>query len=74
MNWGEIVPKKTKSAEDIWENIKIPLESIEKIDQLIQSGATLYTSREDFIKNAVEVKLLELKMQKSLKGRRFFPP
>ena len=41
--------------------IKIPIESIEKIDDLIRSGKTLYTSRDDFIKSAVQMKLRELK-------------
>jgi Arc/MetJ-type ribon-helix-helix transcriptional regulator len=67
------MPKKTKNAVDIWEEIKIPLDYIEIIDQLIQSGTTKYTSREDFIKNAVEVKLQELKMLKPLLGRGIFP-
>lgn len=66
--------EKSKRIKNDGGDIKIPLEFIDKIDSLIRSGSTLYTSRDDFIKSAIEVKLLELKMLKPLKDRRFFPP
>jgi hypothetical protein len=53
--------KKSRSSKEIGEEIKIPIETIDKIDKLIKSSTTLFTSREDFIKSAVEMKIRELK-------------
>ncbi|UCG68011.1 MAG: hypothetical protein JSV09_09220 [Thermoplasmata archaeon] len=57
---GDTTLKKSKSTEDFGEEIKIPIEFMKRIDELIESGKTLYTSRDDFIKSAVETKLREL--------------
>ena len=57
--------KRSKGAEVKGEEIEIPIEFIEKVDRLIRSGRTLHSSREDFIRNAVEIKLLELRIPRS---------
>ncbi len=53
--------RKLKDLGNIREVIEISMESVEKIDNLIRSGSTLFTSRDDFIRSAVEIKLNELK-------------
>lgn len=44
-----------------FEEIKLPLEYIQKIDKIVGTGMSVYPSREEFIKSAVEIKLAELK-------------
>ena len=56
--------KESRRAGDAGEEIRIPMKSIEKIDNIIQSGKTLFTSRDDFVKSAVEIKLAEMKDRK----------
>ena len=53
--------KNPKEMEDIREEIKIPLEYVDRIDKIIGTGMSIYPSREEFIKSAVEIKLAELK-------------
>jgi hypothetical protein len=60
---GETMMKHSGNVKNNDEEIQIPLDSIRKIDDLIRSGATLFTSREDFVKCAVEIKLKELRNQ-----------
>ena len=52
--------KESRRAVDVGEEVRIPLESIEKIDNIIRSGETFFTSRDDFVRIAVEMKLKEL--------------
>lgn len=52
--------KESRRAGDVGEEIRIPFESIEKIDNIIRSDETFFTSRDDFIRIAVEKKLREL--------------
>jgi Arc/MetJ-type ribon-helix-helix transcriptional regulator len=42
------------------EEIKLPSDYIDKIDKIIDTGRSIYPSREDFIKSAVEIRLSEL--------------
>lgn len=44
-----------------FEEINIPLEYIQKIDKIVKTGMSVYPSREEFIKGAVEIKLAELR-------------
>jgi len=55
------MPKKSKRIEYTGEEIKIPMEFVNKIDKIINTGMSIYASREEFIKSAVEIKLKELK-------------
>ena len=57
---GEKMVKESRRAEDVGEEIRIPMESIERIDNIILSGKTFFKSRDDFVKSAVERKLREL--------------
>ena len=52
-----------KNVKEIknFEEIKLPLEYIQKIDKIVGTGMSVYPSREEFIKSAVEIKLAELK-------------
>ena len=54
------MPKKSKRMGYTKEEIKIPIEFVNKIDKIIRTGMSIYTSREEFIKSAVEIKLQEL--------------
>lgn len=56
----EKMSKKSKRMEFTGEEIKIPIEFINKIDKIINTGMSIYASREEFIKSAVEIKLKEL--------------
>ena len=58
---GDMMSKKSRIDDEIKEEIKIPWEYIEKIDKIVRTGVSVYPSREDFIKSAVEIKLAELK-------------
>ena len=42
------------------EEIKIPIKFINKIDKIVNTGMSIYASREEFIKSAVDIKLKEL--------------
>jgi len=50
-----------------FEEIEIPLEYIEKIDKILETGMSLYPSRDEFIKSAVKIKLAELNRSVSSK-------
>lgn len=58
--------KNTKEMKD-FEEIEIPLEYIEKIDKILETGMSLYPSRDEFIKSAVKIKLAELNRSVSSK-------
>ena len=53
--------EKSRFMEDNPEQINIPIELAEKIDKVSGTGMSIYTSRADFIKGAVEIKLVQLK-------------
>lgn len=55
------MPEKSISIAGDREEIKLPIEFVDKIDKIIKTGTSIYKSREDFIKGAVEIKLRELK-------------
>lgn len=48
------------------EEIKLPPDYIDKIDRIIRTGMSIYTSREEFIKSAVEIKLAELRGERAV--------
>jgi hypothetical protein len=58
------MPKNAKEMES-FEEINIPLEYIKKIDKIVRTGTSVYPSREEFIKGAVEIKLAELRKSDS---------
>ena len=57
---GEVMSKESGSKGYKGEEIKIPIEFINKIDKIIRTGTSIYTSRDEFIKSAVEIKLKDL--------------
>ena len=58
------MPKRNNNFRDNGGQIKIPMEFIEKIDKIVGTGKSVYPSRDEFIKSAVEIKLAELRMSK----------
>ena len=58
---GKIVSKKSRIDEEAGEEIRIPRDYIDRIDRIIDTGMSIYSSRKEFIKSAVEIKLKELK-------------
>ncbi len=53
--------KNAEKMEDISEEIKIPMDFVEKIDRVVGTDMSKYSSREEFIKSAVEIKLRGLR-------------
>ncbi len=54
-----------KSSQEMKNNgreIRIPNEYLERIDRIIRTGRSVYPSREDFIRSAVEIKLAEMRV------------
>ena len=49
--------RKLKNLNVVAEEIKIPMEYVNEIDRIIGSGMSIYPSRDDFIKNAVQIHL-----------------
>ncbi len=49
--------QKLKNFNDVAGEIRIPIEYVEKIDRIIGNGMSIYPSRDDFIKNAVQIHL-----------------
>ncbi len=66
---GGTMADKWRNTKELGEIIKIPQEYIEKIDKIVNTGMSVYPSREEFIKSAVEIKLAEIKNNSSrIKG------
>ena len=66
---GGTMADKWRNTKELGEIIKIPQEYIEKIDKIVNTGMSVYPSREEFIKSAVEIKLAEIRNNSSrIKG------
>lgn len=55
------MPDNWKNIQEIDNEIRIPMDYIEKIDEILRTGMSIYNSRDEFIKSAVEIKLADLK-------------
>jgi Arc/MetJ-type ribon-helix-helix transcriptional regulator len=55
------MPDKIDNLNENDGKVILPMEYIEKIDRIVKTGLSVYPSREEFIKSAVEIKLAELK-------------
>ena len=55
------MPGKQQKFEGNGFDVKIPNEYIERIDKIVNTGRSVYPSRNDFIQSAIEIKLAELK-------------
>jgi preprotein translocase subunit Sss1 len=55
------MPENKKIDTNEEEVIQIPEKYIEKIDRIIDKDRSRYPTREEFIKNAVQIKLAELR-------------
>ncbi len=58
---GEIMPATIREVKNNNEEIRIPMKYIQRIDKIINIGGSVYSSRSEFIRSAVEIKLAELK-------------
>ncbi len=49
--------RKMQSTNVVAEELKIPMEYVDAIDRIIGSGMSIYPSRDEFIKSAVQIHL-----------------
>ena len=63
--------KKMKNLNDVVEEIKIPMNYVDEIDRIIGSGKSIYPSRDEFIKSAVQIHLESTNCTKNTAPRGF---
>ena len=59
------MPDKSQKHENNGREIKIPMEYVIRIDKIVNTGESVYPSRSDFIKSAIEIKLAEMRRDRS---------
>lgn len=57
------MPNKSQKPKNNGKEIKIPMEYVIRIDKIVNTGESVYPSRSDFIKSAIEIKLAEMKRE-----------
>ena len=65
--------QKLKNFSDAAEEIRIPMEYVDEIDRIIGSGMSIYPSRNEFIKSAVQIHLKNATCKKNTAPRGFSP-
>jgi hypothetical protein len=55
--WGDRMTKKVNNIGNVVEEIKIPMKYVDEIDRIIGTGMSIYPSRDEFIKSAVQIHL-----------------
>ena len=64
--------KNRKEMENKSEEVELPAEQVERIDNVVRSGQSAYTSIGEFIEDAVEMKMLRFKATDKELERRIF--
>jgi metal-responsive CopG/Arc/MetJ family transcriptional regulator len=67
MNWmstGERSMRTTSKLKRKWRTIQLPGDLLEQVDKMVSTPGLGYTSRTEYIKEAVRLRILEIEKQR----------